>query len=122
MSSVQSYRDLIVWQKSIALARMIYEFSQSLPREELYGLVSQMRRAVVSIPANIAEGQARQSTGEFRQFLGIARGSLAELETLLVLSKELGYATNESVEPLWIACAEISKMLLGLLRSLSTTH
>ena len=122
MSSVQSYRDLIVWQKSIALARMIYEFSRKLPREELYGLTSQMRRAAVSIPANIAEGQARQSTGEFRQFLGISRGSLAELETLLVLSKELAYATNESVEPLLSACEEISKMLRALLHSLSTIH
>jgi four helix bundle protein len=122
MSLVQSYRDLVVWRKSIALSRMIYEFSRSLPREELYGLVSQMRRAAVSIPSNIAEGQARQTTGEFKQFLGIARGSLTELETLLVLSKELGYATSESVERLLSACAEISKMLRAIQHSLSTTH
>lgn len=101
---------------------MIYDFTRPFPTEERYGLISQMRRAAVSIPANIAEGQARQSTGEFRQFLGIARGSLAELETLIVLSNSLDYATPESVAPLLSGCEEISKLLSGLLKSLSTRH
>ncbi|MGB2988094.1 MAG: four helix bundle protein [Phycisphaerae bacterium] len=104
------------------LTKTIYDFTQPFPKEERYGLTSQMRRAAVSVPANIAEGQARRSTGEFRQFLGIARGSLAELETLIVLSSSLDYATPESVEPLLNACEEISKLLNGLLKSLSTRH
>lgn len=118
MNSVQSYRDLKVWQKSIEFSRMIYEFSRLLPREETYGLIAKMRRAAVSIPANIAEGLARQTPGEFRQFLGVAQGNLAEVVTFLVLSKELAYATSEIVERLLIDCEEIRKMLTAL-RSLS---
>ncbi|MCC7211751.1 MAG: four helix bundle protein [Candidatus Brocadia sp.] len=78
MKRSRSYRDLIVWQKSMDLVHKIYIITQSFPREEMYGVTSQMRRAGISIPANIAEGQARNSKGEFRQFPGIAQGSLAE--------------------------------------------
>jgi four helix bundle protein len=85
MAKLQGYRDLIVWQKSMTLTKQVYSCTRSFPKEETYGLTSQIRRAAVSIPANIAEGQARNSTGEFLQFLGIARGSLAELETLTTL-------------------------------------
>src|SRR5579862_4028894 len=104
MAKVQSYRDLIVWQKAMALTKRIYVYTRSFPKEEVYGLTSQIRRASVSISANIAEGQARNSTGEFLQFLGIAKGSLAELETLLMLSKELDLLKVNEFEVLMQSC------------------
>lgn len=118
MEYLKSYRDLLVWQKSMDLAKLIYEHTSSFPKEEMYGLISQMRRAAVSISANIAEGQARNSTGEFRQFLGIAKGSLSELETLIILSQSLGFLILEKSEALLNLTAEINKMLNGLLKSL----
>lgn len=118
MTSLQSYRELVVWQKSMTLAESIYRFSSQLPKEEIYGLRSQLTRAAVSIPANIAEGQARQSTGEFLHFLGIARGSLAELETLLMLCGRLNYFPSETVESVLKDCEEIGKLLTGLVKSL----
>jgi four helix bundle protein len=86
-----NYKDLLVWQKGIALVKLIYQITQTFPAEEKFGLVSQMRRAAVSIPSNIAEGQARHSTGEFVQFLSHAEGSVAELETQLIIAVELGF-------------------------------
>ena len=118
MEYLKSYQDLIVWQKSMDLTILIYEHTASFPKEEMYGLISQMRRAAVSISANIAEGQARNSTGEFRQFLGIAKGSLSELETLLILSQKLAFLTKENSEKLLRFSEEINKMLNGLLKSL----
>jgi four helix bundle protein len=100
------------------LSEKIYVFTRQLPKEETYGLVSQMRRAAISIPANIAEGQARLNTGEFRQFLGIAKGSLAELETQLILCERLQLVPLNNAELLLNACEEISKLLSGLLKSL----
>ena len=85
------YKDLIVWQKAIDLATWIYSLTSRFPKEELYGIVSQMRRAAVSIPSNIAEGQSRQHKSEFIQFLSIAKGSLSELETQLIISGRLKY-------------------------------
>ena len=120
MKSLSSYRELIVWQKSIDLAVKIYAATQSFPATEKFGIISQMRRAATSIPANIAEGQARRSTGEFLQSLGIARGSLAELETFTILSEKLGYLAPPSYESLLSDCAEINKMLHALMKSLST--
>lgn len=122
MGSVKSYRELVVWQKSMDLTKAIYDSTRPWPKEETYGLTSQTRRAAVSIPANIAEGQARGTTGQFVQFLGIARGSLAELETLLLLSSDLGYTTPNAAESLLSHCAEIGRLLNGLLRSLCTDH
>ncbi|MCA6590408.1 MAG: four helix bundle protein [Pseudanabaena sp.] len=118
MKSLSSYRELIVWQKSIDLAVKIYSITRSFPAEEKFGITSQMRRAATSIPANIAEGQARRTTGEFLQFLGIARGSLAEVETFLILSDKLTYLTNQDSENLLQSCVEISKMLNALMKSL----
>ena len=118
MTSLQSYRDLIVWQKSMALAETIYRCSSQLPKEETYGMRSQLTRAAASIPTNIAEGQARHSTGEFLQFLGIARGSLAELETLLILCGNLNLLPQENVNSALSACEEIGKLLTGLVKSL----
>ena len=89
--SVQSYRELIVWQKAIDLVVAIYRITQSFPREEAFGLTSQLRRAAVSIPSNIAEGQGRRSAKEFQRFLDIARGSLQEVETQLLIANRLHY-------------------------------
>jgi four helix bundle protein len=119
MESVKSYRELIIWQKSMDLVTMIYKFTASYPREEMFGLTSQLRRAAVSIPANISEGQARNTSGEFRQFLWIAYGSLAELETLTILSNNLNYLTTENAEILLKNCSEIGKMINGLLKTLT---
>ena len=109
----------MVWQKSIDLTVRTYELTRRFPAEERYGLTSQMRRAAASVPANIAEGQARRSTGEFLQSLGIARGSLAEVETFLTLSERLGLIRSETRDNVLENCAEINKMLTGLMRSLS---
>ena len=118
MEGSRNYRDLIVWKKSIDLVGTLYSCTRSFPREETYGITSQIRRAGISLPANIAEGQARNSEGEFRQFLGIAQGSLAELETLLTISGNLEYLTLRDVEGLLNDCAEIARLLAGLKKSL----
>ncbi|MDZ7743460.1 MAG: four helix bundle protein [Bacteroidota bacterium] len=97
---------------------MIYENTSTFPREEMFGLTSQMRRASVSISANIAEGQARNSTREFIQFLGIAKGSLAELETLIILCRNLDLMNKENETSLLSSTAKINKMLNGLQKSL----
>jgi four helix bundle protein len=111
-----SYKNLLVWQEAIALVTQVYVVTRCFPREELYGLTSQIRRSAVSVPSNIAEGQARNSTGEFRQFLGIAKGSLAELDTQLVIAANLGYLAEPC--PLFEQLAEVGRMLSGLLASL----
>jgi len=118
MPRVQSYRDLIVWQKSIELVLEIYRATRGFPKTETYGLVSQLRRAAVSVPSNIAEGHARLSTGEFKQFLGHARGSLMEIETQILISRKLGYIDSVQSTILFNRAAEIGKVLNGLLSSL----
>ncbi|HKO35452.1 MAG TPA: four helix bundle protein [Pyrinomonadaceae bacterium] len=95
MSEIKSYHDLLVWQKGIALVKRIYEITRTFPDSEKFGLVSQMRRAAVSIPSNIAEGQARHTTGSFIQFIAIDEGSVAELDTQLLIAIELGYCKSE---------------------------
>lgn len=116
----QSYRDLLVWQKSIDLAKQLYRITALFPRDEKFGLISQIRRAAVSVPSNIAEGQARNTTGEFIQFISHAEGSAAELDTQMLLSIELGF-----VKPLEAANAvaligEIRRMLNSLRRRLAS--
>ena len=118
MASLRSFRDLEVWKRSMVLAERVYQATAGFPREEGYGLTSQLRRAAVSIPSNIAEGQSRNSTGEFLQFLGMARGSLAELMTQVDLAGRLGYLPPERLENLESLATEVSKMLSGLMRSL----
>ncbi len=115
---MQSYRDLIVWQKSIDLVTEIYELVKIFPREELYALSSQIRRAAVSIPSNIAEGHNRNSDKEFVQFLCIARGSLGELETQLIIAEKLNCANKEHIEKLLNDCYEIGKMLNSLIKKI----
>jgi four helix bundle protein len=115
---VRSYRDLIAWRKSMELVFEVYRCTQTFPKSEIYGLVSQLRRAAVSVPSNIAEGQARLSTGEFRHFLGLARGSLMEVETQILIAQQLGYLELEKTELLLAISAEVGKVLNGLLTSL----
>ena len=116
--TVRSYRELKVWQKGIELVKMVYRLTQSFPRSETFGLASQMQRAAISIPSNIAEGQGRQHTGEFRQFLHIAIGSAAELDTQLVVALELGYVTAENAQPFFDLILEIRKMTYALINKL----
>lgn len=106
-----SYRDLIVWQKSMELVERVYRMTRAFPAEELYGLSSQVRRAAVSIPSNIAEGQARKSTAEFRNFLSIAQGSRAEVETQTLIAQRLGYVTENQIQNILSLLEEVAKML-----------
>ena len=115
---VQSYRDLIAWQKAMDLVNAVYCCTQTFPKAETYGLVSQLRRAAVSVPSNIAEGHARQSTGEFKQFLGHAYSSLMEIETQILIAERLGYLDSTKSVSLLERTAEIGKILNGLLRAL----
>jgi four helix bundle protein len=115
-----SYRDLIVWQKATAMVTDIYRSTQSFPREEMFGFTSQLRRSAVSVASNIAEGQGRLSKGEFRQFLGQARGSLIELETQLYIGGNLGYLNPEAVTRLLERSGEVSCLLHGLIKSQPT--
>jgi four helix bundle protein len=118
-NGAQSYRDLLVWQKSMALAKEIYKLTAKFPPEEKFGLISQMRRAVVSIPSNIAEGQARNTTGEFVQFISHAEGSLAELDTQLTLAVELNFLPAEKAKFCMDSIAELRRMLNGLRRAVT---
>jgi four helix bundle protein len=118
-TNTRSYKDLLVWQKTIALAKIVYRLTQKYPSEEKFGLVSQMRRAAVSIPSNIAEGQARHTTGEFIQFVSHAEGSVAELDTQLILSVELDFCRVVTATPAFELIAELRRMLNALRRKLS---
>jgi|HubBroStandDraft_6_1064221.scaffolds.fasta_scaffold1291504_1 four helix bundle protein len=115
---VNSYRQLIAWQKAIDLVTSIYDVTRNFPPSELYGLVSQLRRSAVSVPSNIAEGQGRATKGEFIQFLCHARGSLFELETQTVIARKLGYISSEVEEHLAAKATEVARILNGLLTSL----
>jgi four helix bundle protein len=115
---VQSFRDLHVWQRAIQLSVSIYRVTQGFPREELYGLTSQIRRAAVSIPSNIAEGNGRMGTGEYRQFLGIARGSNFELQTQIEIARALGYGNPKLLDEAEGLSFEVGKMISGLLNAL----
>jgi four helix bundle protein len=114
----RNYRDLIVWQEGIGLAKTIYELTENFPKHETYALADQIRRAVVSVPSNIAEGQARKAPGDFRRFLYIALGSLAEVDTQLVLAKEFGYLNESDVGELYEQIQGLRKKLYALINSL----
>ncbi len=118
----RNYRDLIVWQEGIALATAVYKLTQQLPRVEMHTLSDQMRRATVSVPSNIAEGQARKSPGDFGRFLRIALGSLAEMDTQLVLARELNYVTNEDTTSIDEQIIVLRKKLYALLNSLPASR
>jgi four helix bundle protein len=117
---MQTYRDLLVWQKGIELCESIYVISREFPREELYGLTTQIRRAAVSVPSNIAEGSGRTTRGEFVQSVGHRRGSLFEVETQLLVAQRVSYLCKEQIQPLLVLTDEIGRLSSGLIRSLST--
>ena len=119
-TNTRSYKDLVVWQKGIALAKIVYRLTQRFPSEEKFGIIAQMRRAAVSVPSNIAEGQARHTTGEFIQFLSHAEGSVAELDTQLILSIELKFCTSAGAASAFELIAELRRMLNVLRRKLFT--
>ena len=113
---VKTYRDLIVWQKAMDLVTLIYQTVRDFPPCEQYGLTSQICRAAVSIPSNIAEGHGRQSLNELKHFLSIARGSLVESQTQIEIAYRLGYISKEQIEAVWSLQDEIGKMLWAMLK------
>jgi four helix bundle protein len=115
---VRDYRELEVWQRAMTFAEFCYEATRTFPKAEMFGMICQIRRAAASIPANIAEGQGRQHTKEFLNFLSIARGSLKEVESHLILSQRVGLMTDEQLKPLLKLAEEISRMMSGLRRTL----
>lgn len=115
---VRSYKDLVAWQKSMALVTEVYRASQEFPKEEVFGLIGQTRRAAISIPSNIAEGHARTSKKEFQYFLSNARGSLAELETHLTIAYQLTYINEMAINQVLDRVGEIGRILNGLISSL----
>ncbi|MGX5802026.1 four helix bundle protein [Bradyrhizobium sp. Arg314] len=116
---INSYKDLIVWQQAMDLAVATYSLTKAWPKEELYGLTSQIRRSATSIPANIAEGYGRDNTGSYQQFLRIAQGSLKELETHLQIAERIGLATSDEVHHMLSATEAIGKMLRQLIIKLA---
>ena len=118
MSEIRTYRDLVVWQKGMALVTDIYRETRDFPREEVYGLTSQMRRCVVSIPCNIAEGHGRTTRKDYVRFLDIALGSLSELETQLEIARNLSYLETAPHDSLQHKCRELERMLSSLIRKL----
>ncbi|HEY9151238.1 MAG TPA: four helix bundle protein, partial [Anaerolineales bacterium] len=111
----RNYRDLIVWQNAIKLAKEIYKLTEKFPKHETYALADQIRRAVVSVPSNIAEGQARKAPADFRRFLHIALGSLAEVDTQLVLAQEFNYLSKEDVDSIDGQIQDLRKKLYALM-------
>ena len=118
MASVQSYRDLIVWQKAMALAAICYTKTRPFPQSEIYEMTSQIRRAAASVPANIAEGNGRENTGSYIQFLRVSQGSLKELETHVLLANTVGLMDKESSEEILDHCEQVGKLLRSLIRAL----
>src|SRR5438552_2056356 len=118
MARIRSYRDLIVWQKAVDFAVGCYRICRTFPRNEIYGLASQIQRAAVSIPANIAEGHGRDHLGDYLHHLSVANGSLMELETHLLLLPRLSYVSSNELERAFTLTDEIGKMLSGLSKSL----
>jgi four helix bundle protein len=117
-TKVTSYRDLVVWSRAMDIVELCYRLSKQIPQSEIYGLISQIRRAAVSIPANIAEGHGRKTLGEYIQHLSIANGSLKELETHLMIAGRLHYVNEDEIIPALEACSEIGRMLASLMQKL----
>ncbi len=117
--TIQSYRDLEVWQKAMDLVTKVYEITKFFPESERFGLTTQLRRAAVSIPSNIAEGQGRRTTNEFLSFLSIARGSLMEVQTQVEIAARLSFVTTEFAVTIEEQSATIGRLLNGLIRSLN---
>jgi four helix bundle protein len=117
---IKSYRDLVVWQKAMELAVQTYRLCRLLPGTERFGLVSQLQRAAVAIPANLAEGHERRSRGDYRRYVSVALGSLAEVETHLELVHRLEFASSEATQGIELLAAEVGRMLSALLRRLKS--
>jgi four helix bundle protein len=115
----KSFRELLVWQKGIRLSVLVYRLSKQFPREETFGLSNQMRRAAVSIPSNIAEGAGRLNSQEYKQYIGVARGSSFGLQTQLTIARELGFGDTEQLREAESTCNEIGRMLFGAIQALS---
>lgn len=120
MSTIKSYRDLIVWQKAMVLVTKVYQITQIFPKEEQFGLTQQLRRSVVSVPSNIAEGSGRGTTADYVRFLQMARGSLFEAQTQIELSSLLNYAPVSQTAELPELCNEIERMLNALITKLGS--
>ena len=118
---LKSYKDLLVWQKSMTLVKDIYRLTR-FPQDERFGLVSQLRRAAVSVPSNIAEGQSRHTSGEFVQFVSHAEGSLAELETQMLIAVDLDFCSKEEANQALAQIEELQRMLNSLRQKLATSH
>lgn len=118
MGTIKSYRDLIIWQKSVVLVTNIYAVTKGFPSSEIYGLTNQLRRCAVSIPSNIAEGYGRNSTGDYKRFLQIAVGSLYELQTQIEIAFNLAYILNEQHDELISLSTEIDKMIYSIIQKL----
>jgi four helix bundle protein len=118
MSEISNYKDLLVWQRSMDLVEITYKICLKLPSSEQWGLISQLKRASVSVPSNIAEGFGRQATGEYRHHLSIARGSLLEVETQLILANRLGFVTREDIADTLNEITQLSSMLASLISKL----
>jgi four helix bundle protein len=116
---VKHYKELKIWQKGMQVSKAVYQLTARYPADERFGLIAQMRRAAVSVPSNIAEGQARHGTREFLQFLSHAGGSLAELETQLLLSVDLGYCEQSEISSIAGEIAEMQKMVAAIRRKLA---
>jgi four helix bundle protein len=117
--TVRNYQDLIVWQKAMDLVELIYRITAGFPQEELYGLSSQMRRAAVSVPSNIAEGEGRDSTGDFPRYLAIANGSRREVETQTLIAHRLGYISEQQCSDVLALTSEIGRVRHGLVESIN---
>jgi four helix bundle protein len=113
-----SFRDLVVWQRAVQMSVAIYRFTERFPKEEIFGLTSQLRRAGVSVASNIAEGYGRMSSGEYKQFLGMARGSVLEVQTQLVIARELKFGELDSLNRAEGLSEEVGKMLAAILKKL----
>ena len=118
MGKIESYRDLLIWQQAMDLVAETYALTRDWPREEIYGLTSQARRASVSIPANVAEGYGRESRASYQNFLRIAQGSIKELETLLQIAVRIGIETEDSIRPHMLRCESVGKLVRLLVRKL----
>jgi carbamoyl-phosphate synthase large subunit len=116
----KGYKELVVWQRSVRLAKEVYQLTQAWPIEERFGLTSQVRRAAISVPSNLAEGQGRFGPGEFARFVSIAHGSLCELETQLIVATEIGIVSASQIAPVSDLAGEVGRMLRALHRSLQT--
>jgi len=119
MQTIETYKDLFVWQRSIQMTVAIYRFTHAFPADERFGLTSQLRRAAVSVASNIAEGYGRGSRGEYKHFLGMARGSNSEVQTQLIIARELGFGDPERLSEAESLSEEVGKMLTSLLQKLN---